>query len=48
MDPQGCFSLVLLNEHDLSEFLLLALAKDSRGERGLDPRMMTVYLLYAY
>nr|WP_228007094.1 transposase [Cyanobium sp. LEGE 06143] len=33
---------------DLSQVLLPAQAKDPRGEKGFDPRMMTMLLLYAY
>jgi hypothetical protein len=33
------FLLDLVDELDLSEILIPALAKDPRGEKGLDPRM---------
>jgi transposase len=42
------FLLDLIDELDLSEILIPALSKDPRGEKGFDPRMMTVLLLYAY
>jgi len=39
----------LIDELDLSEILILAQAKDPRGEKGFDPRMQTtMLLLYAY
>ena len=38
----------LVDELDLSAILLPAQAKDPRGEKGFDPRMMTLLLLYAY
>jgi transposase len=40
--------LDLPNELDFSSIMAPALAKDSRGEKGFDPRMMTLLLLYAY
>jgi len=40
------FLLDLLDEPDLSAILIPAQAKDLRGEKGFDPRMMT--MLYAY
>jgi len=40
--------LDLIDELDLSEILIPAQAKDPRGEKGFDPRMMTMLLLYAY
>ena len=42
------FLLNLVGELDLSEILIPAHAKDPRGEKGYDPRMMTLLLLYAY
>ncbi|WP_216904685.1 transposase [Synechococcus sp. CCY 9618] len=42
------FLLDLVDELDLSEILIPAQAKDPRGEKGFDPRMMTMLLLYAY
>ena len=42
------FLLDLVEELDLSEILIPALAKDPRGEKGFDPRMLTMLLLYAY
>jgi transposase len=47
-DHQVYFLLDLVEELDLSEILILAQAKDPRGEKGFDPRMMTMLLLYAY
>ena len=40
--------LVLVDELDLSEALIPAQAKDPRGEMGVDPRMMSMLLLYSY
>lgn len=40
--------LDLVNELDLSPILIPAQAKDPRGEKGFDPRVMTMLLLYAY
>ncbi|QPN59303.1 transposase [Synechococcus sp. CBW1002] len=42
------FLLDLVDELDLSAILVPAQAKDPRGEKGFDPRMMTMLLLYAY
>jgi hypothetical protein len=50
------FLLDLVDELDLSQILFSAQAKDSRGEKGFDPRMetkssvqlLTMLLLYAY
>ncbi|MCT0204181.1 transposase [Synechococcus sp. CS-602] len=42
------FLLDLVVELDLSSILIPAQAKDPRGEKGFDPRMMTMLLLYAY
>jgi hypothetical protein len=42
------FLLDLVDKLDLSEILIPAQAKDPRGEKGFDPRMMTLLLLYAY
>ena len=47
-DHQVYFLLDLVNELDLSAILGPAEAKDPRGEKGFDPRMMTMLLLYAY
>ncbi|MCX5969047.1 MAG: transposase [Cyanobacteria bacterium] len=47
-DHQVYFLLDLVNELDLSQILIPAQAKDPRGEKGFDPRMMTMLLLYAY
>ena len=47
-DHQVYFLLDLVDELDLSEILLPAQAKDPRGEKGFDPRMMMLLLLYAY
>jgi hypothetical protein len=46
--PPGVFLLDLIDELDLSAILIPAQAKDPRGEKGFDPRMMTMLLLYAY
>lgn len=46
-DHQVYFLLDLVDELDLSEILIPAQAKDPRGEKGFDPRMMTLLLLYA-
>ncbi len=48
VDHQLYNMLYLVDELDLSEVLIPAQAKDPRGEKGLDPRMMTMLLLYAY
>ncbi len=42
------FLLDLVDELDLSAILIPAQAKDPRGEKGFDPRMMTMLMLYAY
>lgn len=47
-DHQVYFLLDLVDELDLSEILIPAQAKDPRGEKGYDPRMLTLLLLYAY
>lgn len=47
-DHQVYFLLDLVGELDLSEILVPAQAKDPRGEKGYDPRMLTMLLLYAY
>ena len=44
-DHQVYFLLDLVDELDLSEILIPAQAKDPRGEKGFDPRMMTMLLL---
>jgi hypothetical protein len=45
---QVYFLLDLVNELDLSAILIPAHAKEPREEKGVDPRMMTMLLLYAY
>ena len=47
-DHQVYFLLDLIDELDLSQILIPAQSKDPRGEKGFDPRMMTLLLLYAY
>ncbi len=47
-DHQVYFLLDLVDELDLSVILIPAQSKDPRGEKGFDPRMMTLLLLYAY
>ena len=47
-DHQVYFLLDLVEDLDLSEILIPAQAKDPRGEKGYDPRMLTLLLLYAY
>ena len=47
-DHQVYFLLDLVDELNLSAILIPAQAKDPRGEKGFDPRMMTMLLLYAY
>ena len=47
-DHQVYFLLDLIDELDLSAILIPAQAKDPRGEKGFDPRMMMMLLLYAY
>ncbi len=42
------FLLDLVDVLDLSAIVIPAQAKDPRGEKGFDPRMMTLLLLYAY
>jgi len=42
------FLLDLVDELDLSDILIPAQAKDPRGKKGFDPRMLTMLLLYAY
>jgi transposase len=42
------FLLDLVDELDLSAIVIPAQSKDPRGEKGFDPRMMTLLLLYAY
>ncbi len=41
-DHQVYFLLDLVDELDLSQVLIPAQAKDPRGEKGFDPRMMTM------
>jgi hypothetical protein len=45
---QVYFLLDLVDELDLSAIVTPAQSKDLRGEKGFDPRMMTLLLLYAY
>ena len=47
-DHQVYFLLDLVDELDLSKILGPAQANDPRGEKGYDPRMMTLLLLCAY
>ena len=47
-DHQVYFLLYLVDELNLSEILIPAQAKYPRGEKGFDPRMLTMLLLYAY
>jgi transposase len=47
-DHQVYFLLDLVDELDLSAIVFPAQSKDPRGEKGFDPRMMTLLLLYAY
>lgn len=47
-DHQVYFLLDLVDELDLSQVLIPAQSKDPRGEKGFDPRMMMLLLLYAY
>jgi hypothetical protein len=47
-DHQVYFLLDPVDELDLSQVLIPAQSKDPRGEKGFDPRMMTMLLLYAY
>jgi transposase len=42
------FLLDLVDELDLGAILIPAQSKDPRGEKGFDPRMMTMLLLYGY
>jgi hypothetical protein len=42
------FLLDLVDELDLSQILVPAQSKVSRGEKGFDPRMMTLLLLLLY
>ena len=42
------FLLELAEELDFSPILAPSRQKDARGEKGFDPRMLTVLLLYAY
>ena len=41
-DHQVCFMRDLVDELDLSTVLIPAPSKDPRGEKGFDPRMMTL------
>ena len=47
-DHQVYFLLDLVDELNLAEILTPAPSKDPRGEKGFDPRMMKMLLLYAY
>jgi len=47
-DHQVYFLLDLVVVLDLSAIVTPAQSKDPRGEKGYDPRMMTLLLLYAY
>jgi transposase len=47
-DHQVYFLLDLVDVLDLSAIVIPAQAKDPRGGKGFDPRMMTLLLLYAY
>ena len=47
-DHQVYFLLDLVDELDLSAIVIPAQKKDPRGEKGFDPRMLTLLLLYAY
>ena len=47
-DHQVYFLLDLVDELDLTAIVIPAQSKDPRGEKGFDPRMMTLLLLYAY
>jgi transposase len=47
-DHQVYFLLDLVDELDLSQIVIPAQSNDPRGEKGFDPRMMTMLLLYAY
>jgi hypothetical protein len=42
------FLLDLVDELHLSTILIPAHAKDPRGEKGFDPRLKSLLLLYAY
>lgn len=47
-DHQMYFLLDLLDALDLSAILIFTQAKDPRGDKGFDPRMMTMLWLCAY
>ena len=47
-DHQVYFLLDLVDELDLSAIVIPAQNKDPRGEKGFDPRMLALLLLYAY
>jgi transposase len=47
-DHQVYFLLDLVEVQDLSAIVIPAQARDPRGEKGFDPRMMTLLLLYGY
>jgi transposase len=47
-DYQVYILMDLVDEFDLSEILIPTQAKDHRVEKGFDPRMMTLLLLYGY
>ena len=42
------FLHVLVDELDLLAIVISAQNNDPRGEKGFDPRMLTLLLLYAY
>ena len=46
-DHQVYFLLDLVDELDLSEILIPTQTKDPHGEKGFDPSMMTMLLLYS-
>jgi transposase len=47
-DHQVYCLMDMVYELDLSEILIPAQDKDPHGEKGFDPKMMTMLLLYAY
>ena len=47
-DHQVYVLLDLVDVLDLSAILIPAQSNDPRGEKGFDPQMMTMLLLYAY
>ncbi len=46
--PSQRSTIDLVDVLDLSAIVIPAQSKDPRGEKGFDPRMMTLLLLYAY